>query len=61
MAALIYCGLEKYPSPAVFGTEPKGRSEAWTEGEAVSLVERRPAMKYYGAAGTSKFLFTVPA
>ncbi|TIS89681.1 hypothetical protein [Mesorhizobium sp.] len=39
MAALKYCEADQDPSPAVVNTEPKGRSQTWTEGEAVRLVK----------------------
>lgn len=50
MAALKYCDLEKDPSLAVVNTEPKGRNQTWTEGEAVRLVKRALRMRYYGLA-----------
>lgn len=50
MAALKYCQLEGDPSLAVVNTEPKGRRETWSEGEAVRLVKRALRMKYYGLA-----------
>ncbi|THF56806.1 hypothetical protein [Ollibium composti] len=50
MAALKYCQLEGDPSLAVANTEPKGRSETWSEGEAVRLVKRAFRMGYFGLA-----------
>lgn len=50
MAALKYCQLEGDPSLAVVNTEPKGRRETWSEGEAVRLVKRALRMRYYGLA-----------
>ena len=50
MAALKYCNLEGDPSLAVVNTEPKGRRETWTEGEAVRLVKRALRMGYHGLA-----------
>lgn len=50
MAALKYCQPEGDPSLAVVNTEPKGRRETWSEGEAVRLVKRALRMKYYGLA-----------
>lgn len=50
MAALKYCQLEGDPSLAVVNSEPKGRSETWSEGEAVRLVKRAFRMDYYGLA-----------
>lgn len=38
------------PSLAVRNTEPKGRNETWTEGEAVRLVKGALRMGYYGLA-----------
>lgn len=49
MVALKYAAGED-PSLAVRNTEPKGRKEIWTEGEAVRLVKRALRMKYYGLA-----------
>lgn len=50
MAALKYCNQQGDPSLAVVNTEPKGRRETWTEGEAVRLVKRALRMKYFGLA-----------
>ena len=50
MAALKYCQLEGDPSLAVVNTEPKGRRETWSEGEAVRLVKRALRMQYFGLA-----------
>jgi len=50
MAALKYCDLEKDPSLAVVNTEPKGRRDTWSEGEAVRLVKRALRMGYFGLA-----------
>lgn len=50
MAALKYCNKESDPSLAVTNTEPKGRKETWSEGEAVRLVKRALRMRYYGLA-----------
>lgn len=50
MAALKYCKLEGDPSLAVVNTEPKGRRETWSEGEAVRLVKRALRMRYFGLA-----------
>lgn len=49
MVALRYVSGED-PSLAVRNTEPKGRRETWTEGEAVRLVKRALRMGYYGLA-----------
>lgn len=38
------------PSSAVRNTEPKGRSQTWSEGEAVRLVKRALRMEYLGLA-----------
>lgn len=50
MAALRYCNADADPSLAVVNTEPKGRNQTWTEGEAVRLVKRALRMRYYGLA-----------
>lgn len=47
MVALKYAAGDD-PSLAVRNTEPKGRKETWTEGEAVRLVKRALRMGYYG-------------
>lgn len=49
MVALKYATGED-PSLAVRNTEPKGRNETWSEGEAVRLVKRALRMKYFGLA-----------
>lgn len=49
MVALKYVTGED-PSLAVRNTEPKGRKETWTEGEAVRLVKRALRMGYHGLA-----------
>lgn len=49
MVALKYAAGDD-PSLAVRNTEPKGRKETWTEGEAVRLVKRALRMGYYGLA-----------
>lgn len=50
-AAMKYCRADEDPSLAVRNTEPKGRKETWTEGEAVRLVKRAIRMGYLGLAG----------
>ncbi|MER8762825.1 hypothetical protein [Mesorhizobium sp. M0968] len=50
MAALKYCEADQDPSLAVVNTEPKGRSQTWTEGEAVRLVKGALRMGYRGLA-----------
>jgi len=40
MAALHYCEAQKDPSLAVVNTEPKGRRQTWSEGEAVRCQAR---------------------
>lgn len=50
MAALKYCQPDQDPSLAVVNTEPKGRSQTWTEGEAVRLVKGALRMGYPGLA-----------
>lgn len=50
MAALKYCVADQDPSLAVVNTEPKGRSQTWTEGEAVRLVKGALRMGYRGLA-----------
>lgn len=50
MAALKYCRREEDPSFGVRNTEPAGRKQTWTEGEAVRLVKRALRMRYYGLA-----------
>lgn len=49
MVALKYVTGED-PSLAVRNTEPKGRKETWSEGEAVRLVKRALRMGYSGLA-----------
>ena len=49
MVALKYAAGED-PSSAVRNTEPKGRSETWSEGEAVRLVKRALREGYFGLA-----------
>ncbi len=49
MAALKYTRSED-PSLAVRNTEPKGRRQTWSEGEAVRLVKRALRMGYFGLA-----------
>lgn len=49
-AAMKYCRADEDPSLAVRNSEPKGRSQTWTEGEAVRLVKRALRMEYYGLA-----------
>ncbi|MGY6709760.1 MAG: hypothetical protein ACXIVF_15680 [Rhizobiaceae bacterium] len=49
MVALKYAAGED-PSAAVRNTEPKGRSETWSEGEAVRLVKRALREGYFGLA-----------
>jgi hypothetical protein len=50
-AAMKYCRADEDPSLAVRNTEPKGRVETWSEGEAVRLVKRAIRMGYFGLAG----------
>ena len=50
MASLKYCAASGDPSLAVVNTEPKGRRQTWSEGEAVRLVKRALRMRYYGLA-----------
>ncbi|CAN7498457.1 hypothetical protein LJR231_003510 [Phyllobacterium sp. LjRoot231] len=49
-AALKYCKRDDDPSLAVTNSEPKGRSQTWTEGEAIRLVKRALRMRYNGLA-----------
>lgn len=49
MVALKYATGED-PSLAVRNTEPKGRRQTWSEGEAVRLVKRAWRMGYFGLA-----------
>lgn len=49
MVALKYAAGED-PSAAVRNTEPKGRSQTWSEGEAVRLVKRALREGYIGLA-----------
>ena len=49
MVALKYAAGDD-PSLAVRNTEPKGRRETWSEGEAVRLVKRALRMNYHGLA-----------
>jgi hypothetical protein len=50
-AAMRYCRADEDPSLAVRNSEPSGRKETWTEGEAVRLVKRAIRMEYFGLAG----------
>lgn len=50
MAGLKYCDRESDPSLGVRNSAAAGRSETWTEGEAVRLVKRAWRMGYYGLA-----------
>jgi len=49
MVALKYAAGDD-PSLAVRNTEPKGRNQTWSEGEAVRLVKRALRMEYFGLA-----------
>lgn len=49
-AAMKYCDRDADPSQAVTNSEPKGRQETWTEGEAVRLVKRAIREGYDGLA-----------
>ena len=49
-AALHYCERDEDPSLAVRNTAAKGRSETWTEGEAVRLFKGAWRLGYYGLA-----------
>lgn len=49
-AALGYCLRDADPSLAVRNTAPAGRSETWSEGEAVRLFKRAWRMRYHGLA-----------
>ncbi|MEK1887959.1 MAG: hypothetical protein AAAB35_10385, partial [Phyllobacterium sp.] len=51
-AAMKYCQREADPSLAVTNSEPKGRSQTWSEGEATRLVKRAWRMGYYGLAAS---------
>ena len=50
MAGLRYCNKEHDPSFGVRNSAPRGRSQTWTEGEAVRLVKRAWRMGYRGLA-----------
>lgn len=50
MAALGYCDRDSDPSLGVRNSAAAGRSETWTEGEAVRLVKRAWRMGYRGLA-----------
>lgn len=50
LAALGYCMREADPSLGVRNRAAKGRSEVWTEGEAVRLFKRAWRMEYHGLA-----------
>lgn len=50
MGAMRYCQREADPSMAVRNSEPKGRTETWSEGEAVRLVKAALRAGYYGLA-----------
>ena len=49
-AAMHYCQRENDPSLAVANSEPKGRRETWSEGEAIRLIKRALRMRYNGLA-----------
>lgn len=50
MAALGYCGRDQDPSLGVRNSAAKGRSDTWSEGEAVLLVKDAWRAKYRGLA-----------
>ncbi len=50
MASLRYCRAGDDPSFGLRNSQPKGRSETFTEGEAVRLAKRAWRMKLYGLA-----------
>ena len=49
-AALRYCVRDADPSLGVRNTAAKGRSETWTEGEAVRMFKGAWRLGYYGLA-----------
>jgi len=49
-SAMRYCKANEDPSLAVRNSEPKGRTQTWSEGEAVRLVKRALRMGYHGLA-----------
>lgn len=50
MSALKYCEADQDPSLAVVNSEPKGRHQTWTEGEAVRLIKGAIRLGYKGLA-----------
>ena len=50
MAAMRYCELTADPSLGVRNVQPRGRSQTWSEGEAVRLAKRAWRMDFYGLA-----------
>jgi hypothetical protein len=50
LAALNYCIRDADPSLGVRNSAPRGRSETWTEGEAVRLYKRAWRDGHYGLA-----------